>query len=72
MRPTCMEVRTSDAVDDGFAHAPVIGGRVFNTGVIFCTVSVPHLVVRVYHISIGIEVVGIEGQKMPTARGRGR
>ena len=61
LRPSCMEVRASDAVYNGSADTALGTGRVFNTRVIFRTASVPHFVTRVYHAKRGIEGIGIEG-----------
>lgn len=67
LRPSGGEIGIHKAVDNGSAHTALRTRRIFDAGVIFRTVSVPHLIVDVYHIAGGIEVVGIEGQKKPTA-----
>ena len=61
LRPSGREIGIHKAVDDCAADTSLRTRRIFNAGVIFRTVSVPHLVVRVYHVSAQIEVVGDSG-----------
>ena len=72
LRPAGVEVAVFDAVDNGLTHSALIGRRIFNTRVVFCTISIPYLVIHVYHVAGGIEGIGIEGQKKPTAQRRGQ
>lgn len=65
LRPARVEIAVFDAVNGNAADSSLLRGRILDARVVFCTVSIPHLVIHVYHIARGIEVVGEDHRKSP-------